>query len=166
MRSHQRAVFGERAGQHRGELEPYEVVTDCDHLSLLRRAEKEGKIGGDAFLIAFDCLVERLGGHPVKFGQVGIENDFPLADREDAPVERDGFDQSEARVFGLGGIIHGSIEGRHISEQGCPPIHWVGMVNTGEALVSTSKKLNRTVTALRVVFETRSRRSIQNHRPS
>ena len=47
-----------------------------------------------------------------------------------------------------------------------PVVQLVGMVNTGDALLPPSRKLNNKVTAARVVFEGRSRRSIQNHRPS
>ena len=83
---HDRAVFGESVGEAFGEFEGGEVVAFCDQLPLLRGCELEHEVPREAAFVAFDLLVEALGGDGVDRGQVGIEDDLAAADRADDRV--------------------------------------------------------------------------------
>lgn len=50
--------------------------TVCDHLGLLGRVELEHEIRWKAPRIAFDGLIQGLGGHAVEFGQVGMRASY------------------------------------------------------------------------------------------
>lgn len=63
-----------------GKLKPLEVVAICDHLVALGAAELEDEIDGKAPGVALDLLVQRLGGHAVERGEVGVDHDLVAAD--------------------------------------------------------------------------------------
>jgi len=60
----------------RRKLEPFEVVTICDHLSLFNFGYPENEIFRKPDGIAFDRLIQRFGLHSIKFGEVSIHNQF------------------------------------------------------------------------------------------
>jgi len=63
-------VFGEREWHCRGKLELPEVVTICNHLIALGATEPEHKIFRETLRVAFDLLIQALGGHVVLGGRV------------------------------------------------------------------------------------------------
>ena len=63
--------------------------------------ELEHEIHRETLGVALDLFVETFGGHAVKFGQIGIENDLLLAEGEDECFER------RAGFHGLVGAKHG-----------------------------------------------------------
>ena len=81
------AVFGKGKGQCPGEFEFAEVVTVCDHLSLLDRIEMKHEIVRKPRRIAFNHLIERLGEHTVELGQVCIHHHAQATNHLDSAID-------------------------------------------------------------------------------
>jgi hypothetical protein len=98
---HDGAVLGEGVGELGREFEGAEVVTICDHLGFLAARQAENEVGWETIGIAFDGLVERLGGHAVEPGEVRIKDDALAAVDEDLLLDAfDGDDGGDGSFAG------------------------------------------------------------------
>ena len=100
-------MLGERERHCRGKPELPEVVTICNHLVALGATELEHKILRESLRVAFDLLIQALGGHAVKRREIGVEHDLLVAD--DQNLLGDTRSNEEPRRFVLGGdtsVLH------------------------------------------------------------
>jgi hypothetical protein len=86
--SHDRTMLGESQGQSLGEAQVGKVATLCDHLCLLGTRESEDEIQRKPRAVAPHLLIESLGRHTIKSGQVRIDDHALAPDQQNPPLNR------------------------------------------------------------------------------
>lgn len=71
-----------------GKFQLGKVVTICDHLQPLLRSESKGEITRETSLVSFDRLIQSFRGYVVKGGEIGVDDDLAVTDREDHGFQR------------------------------------------------------------------------------